>query len=96
MNWRDIELMRSVGSKVIEVEWEYFKEWARRFPDYPKEKRYGILPLGAPVSEESIIYDEDILNLRRKHLTYIATEGGDDGMKVRRFINWIEKMEGKQ
>lgn len=96
MNWRDIELMRTAGSAVIAAEWEYFKEWARRFDDYPKNKRYGILPMGAPVSEESMIYDADVLNLRRKHITYVINEGGNDGMKVRRHIDWLEKLEGKQ
>lgn len=52
--------------------------------------------MGAVLSEESMIYDADIKNLRRKHLNYVVTEGGNDGMKVRRHIDWLEKLEGKQ
>lgn len=81
---------------MIEIEWAYFQEWARRFDEYPKTKRYGILPMGAVPAEENMIYDADVLNLRRKHLAYVVFEGGDAGMKVRRHIDWIEKMEGKQ
>ncbi len=92
----DIDIIRAMGSANLEKEWAYFQEWARRFPKYPKAKRYGILPMGASLSEDNMIYDPDIKELRKKHILYVLKEGGDVGMKLRKHIDWIEKLEGKQ
>ena len=92
----DFEIMRRLGSKTLAEEWEYFKEYARKYLDNTKDKRYGILPWGAVPSMDNMIYSHDVLELRREHLIYIMTEGGSNGMKVRRHLDWIERLGRKQ
>jgi len=92
----DFEIMKRLGSKTIAEEWEYFKEYARKYLENAKDKRFGILPMGAVPSMDNMIYSHDVLELRRKHLIYIMTEGGTVGMKVRRHLDWLERLEGKQ
>ena len=98
MTPQEISLIRTLGSAVIDREWVYFQEWARRFDDYPKNKRYGILPMDAKPEDENMIYSADVRDLRYKHLCYIrdTPTGGDVDYQLRKHIDWIERMEGKQ
>jgi hypothetical protein len=98
MTEKEIQLIRTLGSAVVDREWEYFQEWARRFDEYPPERRYGILPQGAVPDEKNMIYSADVRDLQYKHLCYIrdTPTGGDIGYQLRKHIDWIEQMEGKQ
>lgn len=86
----------ALTASVIDKEWDYFKEWARRFPENDDTHRYGILPIGTESKEENMIFDSDVKNLRIKHLNHVYDNGVDVGHKQRIFINWLERMEGKQ
>lgn len=83
---------------MIDEEREYFVEWARRYPENRKVEKYEILPWEAKPDMSNMIYASDPKSLRIKHLEYIATNpnGGGTGYQVRKHIDWIEKLEGKQ
>lgn len=89
-------LSAKLGTKVVTQEWEYFQEWARRFDLNEPEKRYGILIMDQAPKEENMIYSPDIGELRLKHLERLTVFGtGSAGERQRKFLNWLEKMEGK-
>ena len=93
---RELWLAGKLTSSLINEEWEYFQENARKFPENSRDKRYGILPMGATPSMDSMLYNKDVTWLRCHHLHHIATKGSNDGHKVRIFIDWLEKAEGKR
>ena len=92
------ELWKSgrLPADLMDTEWDYFLENARRFDENPPEQRYGILPMGAKPSLSNMTYHEDVGWLRCHHLRHISENGIDDGHKVRIFVDWLEKAEGKQ
>lgn len=91
-----IELARKLGSNAVEMEWKYFQEWVRKYPFNSREQRYGILPMGADPSMVNMIYAHDTPELRLKHLECVSQNGMSAGHKVRLFVDWLEKQEGKQ
>lgn len=91
------ELIHRLGSKAVESEWLYFQEYARRFPDNEPAKRYGILVMDQPPKEENMIYAPGPRELRKLHLELLSVLGtGSDGEKQRRFLDWLERAEGKR
>jgi hypothetical protein len=90
------KIVIELGSATVSEEWKYFEEWARRFDQNEPAKRYGILIMGEIPSEANMIYSEDVLELRVKHLEALSGFGtGSPGAKQRKFLNWLEKVEGK-
>lgn len=84
--------------RVYPNEWIYFKEYARRFDLNPPEKRYGVLPMNAEPGWDSMIYAEDPLKLRLKHVDWLLQHS--DKLRnsiggLRQFLTWLEKVEGK-
>ncbi len=95
-NFEMSKLYRNLGSNVIEHEFEYLKEHSRRFPENERLKKYGILPQGINPSWENMIYASGVQELRVKHLQHISDNGINAGHKVRKHLDWLEKIEGKQ
>lgn len=90
------ELETKLGTNLCREEWAYFQEYARYFKSNPKEQAYGILIMGSKPSEDNMIYSSDIGDLRIKHLRALTQWGtGSPGHQQRKFLNWLEKMEGK-
>lgn len=90
-------IQRSYGSRLIDDEWAYYQEWARRFPKNKRPQRYGILPQGASPSEDNMIYAADTPELRLKHLKcIIANGGGSQIVQFRTFLDKLEVLEGKK
>jgi hypothetical protein len=100
LQYRYSQCSRILGSNVVDQEWNYFKEYARRFDNNPVDKRYGILVMGSELSQENMLYASDADILRILHLERLSNPnhfvGINDGHKVRKMVDWLEKMEGKQ
>lgn len=82
----------------VPSEWDYFREWCRRFDTNSEDKRYGILIMGAELLEENMIYAADPKELRQKHIDHLIVhpellEGTIDDF--RNFLDWLEGQEGK-
>lgn len=92
----DLQLIKELGAEVVGGEWVYYQQWARKYPENSKKERYGILPMGAKPEMSNMIYAPGPRELRRKHLQYIKEHGAGIGAQVRKHIDWIEKLEGKQ
>lgn len=87
-----------LGTREVDAEFEYFKENARRFEleDDP-DKRYGILIQGTAQEEKNMLYANDPLKLRILHLEALTRQDtGTTGHKVRKHLDWLERLEGKQ
>lgn len=89
-------LIAELGPKVVAREWEYYQEYARNFKDNTPEERYGILIMDQDPQDSNMLYAADPLTLRIIHLKALCKLGtGSAGERQRKFLNWLEKMEGK-
>lgn len=93
--WRFYELTRKLTPDVLDIEWEYFQKWARKFPTNLEGRRYGILKIGTEPKDDNFVFDNDIAELRIKHVEHISENGMNEGHKARIFLDWLEQSEGR-
>lgn len=76
----------------------YFMKWARRFDDHPFKQRYGILIMNSKPCDENMIWAECPRVLHKMHIEHLINHREliiNTASGLRRFLNWLEGVEGK-